>query len=86
MAGFFKTIMNSFIEMIEKVNNKRLAWIRRFLFCACIFSSFNGNAQTTDSSYKTVIAGKQYGTSKGHQKRWGKHYRKEWTTPVKVPI
>lgn len=33
---------------------------------------------------KTVIAGKQYGTSKFHQKFWGKHYRREWITPVSV--
>lgn len=30
----------------------------------------------------TVVAGKQYNTSKAHQRRWGKHYREEWATPV----
>jgi len=33
---------------------------------------------------KTVIAGKQYGTSGFHQWLWGKHYRREWVTPVNV--
>ena len=33
---------------------------------------------------KTVVAGPQYGTSSFHQWLWGKHYRTEWTTPVKV--
>ena len=33
---------------------------------------------------KTVIAGQQYAKSSFHQWLWGKHYRKEWTTPVTV--
>ena len=33
---------------------------------------------------KTVVAGPQYGKSSLHQWLWGKHYRKEWTTRVKV--
>lgn len=39
-----------------------------------------------DSSYKIVVAGKQYDTKSSHQKRWGAHYRKEWATPVKIKI
>lgn len=34
----------------------------------------------------TVVAGKQYEKSSFHQWLWGKHYRKEWTTQVNVPI
>lgn len=35
----------------------------------------------------TVVAGKQYGDrSNFYQKLWGRHYRKEWTTPVQVPL
>src|SRR5438046_2825673 len=71
--------------MIDKVNRKGIFTSGSFLFFGCIFS-FHISAQQTDSSYKTVIPGAQYGTSAGHQKRWGKHYRKEWTTPVKLPI
>ncbi len=33
-----------------------------------------------------VKAGPQYGTSSFHQWKWGKHYRKEWVTPVRVPF
>jgi hypothetical protein len=33
-----------------------------------------------------VIPGKQYGKSGLHNFLFGKHYRKEWTTPVTVPI
>lgn len=36
--------------------------------------------------YKTVIAGEQYEKSGFHQLLWGAHYRKEWTTPVKVKM
>ena len=31
-------------------------------------------------------AGPQYRRSKWHQFLWGKNYRKEWTTPVKLPV
>jgi hypothetical protein len=31
-------------------------------------------------------AGSQYSTSRLHQLLWGKHYRKEWATPVSVPV
>ncbi|MFL5739206.1 MAG: hypothetical protein ACJ75B_03240 [Flavisolibacter sp.] len=43
----------------------------------------------TDSSqshYRTLIAGKEYEASSMHRWLWGKDYRKEWTTPVTVPI
>jgi len=40
----------------------------------------------SDSSYRTVVAGAQYATSEQHQRRWGKHYRQEWNTPVKVKV
>jgi hypothetical protein len=61
-----------------------------FLFCSFLFFDITVSAQqikSTDTAlYKTVIAGKQYGTSRFHQWRWGRHYRKEWTTPVQVPV
>ncbi|HVE60575.1 MAG TPA: hypothetical protein VNA26_02060, partial [Chitinophagaceae bacterium] len=34
----------------------------------------------------TVVAGKQYDKSSFHQFFFGKHYRKEWITPVTVPF
>ena len=45
-------------------------------------SSGEINTLYAQRSTITVAAGKQYNTSKGHQSRWGKHYRKEWATPV----
>src|SRR5688500_20340889 len=41
---------------------------------------------STDPYYRTVIAGQQYKAKGIKQTIWGKHYRKEWTTPVKVPV
>ena len=40
----------------------------------------------TPTQTKTVIAGKEYQKSRYYQSLWGKHYRKEWTTPVTVKI
>ena len=53
------------------------------------FLCFHGgvNAQrgsSPDSVYRTVIAGPQYDKSGIHQFFWGKHYRREWTTPVRI--
>lgn len=42
--------------------------------------------ESNDSSYKIIIAGKQYDRKQSYQKLWGTHYRKEWTTPVKIKI
>src|SRR5829696_9235354 len=41
---------------------------------------------STDPNYRTVIPGAEYAASSFHQWLWGRHYRKEWTTPVKVPV
>ncbi|HZH95852.1 MAG TPA: hypothetical protein VEY06_08210, partial [Flavisolibacter sp.] len=54
---------------------------------ACMLLFSNVSAQdTTMGKEITVIAGKQYDRSWFHQKLWGKHYRKEWTTPVRIPL
>jgi hypothetical protein len=42
-------------------------------------------AQTTDSTV-VVKAGPQYNRSSFHNFFWGKHYRKEWSTAVRVPL
>jgi hypothetical protein len=34
----------------------------------------------------TVVAGKQYNRSSFHNWLWGSHYRKEWATPVQMPL
>lgn len=40
---------------------------------------------STEKGYRTVISG-QYNKGSIYQFLWGKHYRKEWITPVKVPV
>lgn len=39
----------------------------------------------TSLQNKIVIAGSQYDRSGFHQWMWGRHYRKEWATPVTIP-
>jgi hypothetical protein len=51
----------------------------------------NAKAQSTipvtvDAFHKEVIPGKEYGRSGLHDFFFGKHYRKEWTTSVNVPV
>src|ERR1700741_4543943 len=41
-------------------------------------------ADSTRKAYQTVIAAKQYDRSRLHESLWGKHYRAEWSTPVKL--
>lgn len=54
--------------------------------------SLSAGAQKTvvvDSSqpgFRTVISGQEYQRGGLHNLLWGKHYRKEWTTPVQVPV
>ncbi len=41
---------------------------------------------STNPAYRTVIAGSQYKAGGLKKTIWGKHYRNEWTIPVKVPV
>ena len=55
--------------------------ISSLLFSAgLLFLSLSLQAQ------QTLPAGPQYKRSSLHQWLWGKHYRKEWATPVTVPL
>ncbi len=40
----------------------------------------------TIQKFKVVSAGPQYKRSGWHNLFWGKNYRKEWSTPVKLPV
>ncbi len=57
-----------------------------FFITGIIYSQPIPDTISTESTYKVVIAGKQYDSKPSHQKRWGTHYRKEWATPVKIKI
>lgn len=61
------------------------------LFLILLLLPFFGLSQktividSTEPGYRTVISG-PYDRGGFYQFLWGKHYRKEWTTPVKVPV
>lgn len=44
------------------------------------------NYQDSETGYKAVKAGKHYQRSKFYKWLMGENYRKEWTTPVRVPV
>ena len=72
----------------NKLNRKGLI-IKYFLVLSGIlYMQFASSQKAASDStrYKTVVAGPQYGTSSFHQWKWGRHYRKEWATPVLVPV
>ncbi|MEO6251909.1 MAG: ShlB/FhaC/HecB family hemolysin secretion/activation protein [Ferruginibacter sp.] len=54
----------------------------------CSFGQINTLTAQTNKPGPTIIvvAGKQYYTGNFHQKLWGKHYRKEWNTPVSFSV
>lgn len=54
--------------------------------CTGIFLLFSQyvSAQKTDSTSVVVVAGAKYNRSGLHNFLWGKHYRKEWNTPVSI--
>lgn len=86
LALFF----NLSVEM--KHRNIRQALFGRWIFLLLVILSLSVNAQYTvivDSSNPyvyTVIAGQEYKSSKWHEWLWGEDYRKEWSTPVKIPV
>lgn len=41
---------------------------------------------TLSNEFQNVVPGKQYTRSNLHQFLWGRHYRKEWATPVRFPV
>lgn len=61
---------------------------KTIFFLLCISTSLGcySQEQASDSNRKTVVAGPQYQRSPLHQILWGKHYRKEWNTPVTIPF
>lgn len=65
---------------------------RAMMCMLLLISNYTGRSQhASDSVYNVVpevkiAAGRQYLTSPFHQRLWGKHYRKEWATPVRLPV
>jgi len=76
--------------IIAQQNKCTLRLTRHTLTFSLIFFGINATAQEVKPAdptpQKIVVAGQQYGRSVSHQRWWGKHYRREWTTPVLVPL
>src|SRR5262245_1400514 len=53
---------------------------------AVVDTSVKAEATAVDSGTVTKSAGTQYAASSWKTMWWGKHYRKEWATPVSFPI
>ena len=60
--------------------------IRILCVLICFFIISHSSFAQNDAQTKTVVAGPEYKKSRFYQSLWGKHYRKEWTTPVTVKI
>lgn len=57
-----------------------------FIFFSQVTNSQKKATSDPSSGYKVVKAGSQYERSSFYQWLMGKNYRKEWSTPVKVPV
>lgn len=66
----------------------RLSFLTCFLFLLFVKNTSAQNTESGDSisKYKMISVGPQYKRSGWHQFFWGKNYRKEWSTPVKLPV
>ena len=86
LAGFFLLMHKKGIFVMRKQFVLTLM-LKHCLLGVMLIICIPSKAQQGDSSnkaFQTVIAGKQYQKSSLYQKLWGKHYRREWTMPVKV--
>ncbi|HMK05746.1 MAG TPA: hypothetical protein VK489_16205 [Ferruginibacter sp.] len=72
--------------MLTIYNVRRKQYILLVLLFCSLGEINTLSAQTSPQQTKIVVAGKQYYTGSFHQALWGKHYRKEWNTPVSFQI
>jgi len=66
-----------------------MPYLKRFcLFLSFIILTNKGLTQkpADTSAFKIIISGPAYKKSKFHQCLWGSNRRKEWTTPIRVPV
>ncbi|HEX8334110.1 MAG TPA: hypothetical protein VF622_15930, partial [Segetibacter sp.] len=58
------------------------------LFVTIYVAAYSQNNFRTDTlrPFKTIAANSVYKTSSFHQYLWGKNYRAEWATPVRIPV
>ncbi len=60
--------------------------VKTFIIMFFVFQFFLPGANDYKKEYITIRAGKQYDTGKFHNLFLGKHWRKLWTTPIKVEV
>jgi len=65
---------------------KHLLVFAFFILPFFAFSQSQLNIGEDTSKYKIAEASKNYDRDLSYQKKWGEHYRKEWSTPVKFKI
>lgn len=70
----------------KKKKGNRLFLITLICFLIAYTAGFQQCFAQDKPGYKTVIAGAEYKKGGFSQSMWGKHYRKEWVTPVQVKI
>jgi len=66
-----------------------LKYFCTLFFCYLLLSIYADAQQSPlqdTTKFRTVSAGAEYEKSSWHQFLWGSNYRKEWTTPVAVPV
>src|SRR4051794_28318804 len=63
-----------------------ICYLSLFILPAFVIAQKTTVVDSTEPGFRTVIPGPQYDRNGFHNFLWGKHYRKEWTTPVKVPV
>lgn len=82
LAGFLYHIAGRHSKM------KNIYRLRSFILpLVLLINPLGAKSQSPGFSNDTiVVAGKQYERSSFHQLLWGRHYRKDWATPVKVPF
>src|SRR5690242_19024155 len=79
-AGF--SVMHTAITMKVNIIHTVVAFLTGTIL---LFSNYL-YAQKRDSASVIIKAGPEYNRSSFHNFFWGKHYRKEWNTPVRIPV
>ncbi len=77
----FKNISLHKIQKFVIIHKLLALLLPCILLCSFSFAQNFGTGKDT-----VIIAGKDYKRSSLYKFFWGKHYRTEWTTPVRVPL
>ena len=79
--------MNTFaVKQIYTIPTRAAIWLLACLFLLPAPESYSQPIAQPNAYYVNVAAGPEYKRGKFHQFFFGKNRRKEWTTPVHVPI